>query len=66
MFSGVFFGPPEGCNGEFYNNRKQADSTILANPQPNDVQLKKYRNSYPSGIIGLTEDRPGVQKDPKM
>ncbi len=44
------FGTPEGCNGEFYKNRKQADGYILGNP---------------SCINGLTRDRPRVPKDPK-
>ncbi len=47
------FNPPnaEGCNGEFYKNRKQADGPILGNP---------------SCINSLAKDRPGVTKYPKM
>ncbi len=33
----LFWGTPEGCNGKFYNNYKQADSNILGNPQQHDA-----------------------------
>ena len=36
------FGTPEGCNGGFYKNRKQADDNILGNPQQHEGQSKKY------------------------
>ena len=60
-------GPRKEWNGGFYKNREQADGNILGNPRQHDAQSKKYsqRNSYPSGIVGLARDRPGVPKDPK-